>query len=301
MRQLTTQKPPGHIRRRPCGADGTLTGGPSMTPPPRSSCAPPERPPDAGPGQCLVRHGFPQGSVPMDCATSHHPPKASAAAMLHLGPGWRRSAGQESLRGWHRHCLPAWQAPGYPRRPLPNIDDPITNCWLSRRVQSRWPGEHAATGSAQICVIVGEAVDREPASARSYRAPGGTMNGWTDAQMQIAAQTVRHEIEDSRLAHKGDSLVHAVEFRQGRFSTDTFDETAGRRRRHAASTRGAARSMHTYPPAGRRRRSRKRVGHHTAVRAAARKDSRWPSLEFTDPMPSRLTPKSLAATRDGSS
>jgi hypothetical protein len=49
--------------------------GPSMTPPPRSSCAPPERPPDAGPGQRLVRHGFPQGSVPMDCATSHHPPR----------------------------------------------------------------------------------------------------------------------------------------------------------------------------------------------------------------------------------
>lgn len=52
------------------------------------------------------------------------------------------------------------------------------------------------------------------------------MNGWTDAQMQIAVQTVQHEIEDSRLAQKVipeytlPSSARAV-------SADTFDEATG--------------------------------------------------------------------------
>ena len=53
------------------------------------------------------------------------------------------------------------------------------------------------------------------------------MNGWTDAQMQIVAQTVQYEIEDSRLAQKVipeytlPSSARAV-------SADTFDEATGR-------------------------------------------------------------------------
>jgi hypothetical protein len=52
------------------------------------------------------------------------------------------------------------------------------------------------------------------------------MNGWTDVQMQLAVQTVQHEIADSRLAQKVipeytlPSSARAV-------SADTFDEATG--------------------------------------------------------------------------
>jgi hypothetical protein len=53
------------------------------------------------------------------------------------------------------------------------------------------------------------------------------MNGWTDAQMQIAAQTVQHKIEDSRLAQ---TVIPEYSLSNSAWavSADTFDETSGR-------------------------------------------------------------------------